>query len=534
MLKKKFFAKALAFAMVTGLMATSVPMTFAPVQVFAADEEVTTVSAEIHYESYSLTITPAEGDNYVFLEVLKKEDDTKPGTIYPYSCKDGTVTIDLSFLKVNKESYLRVWGDKNDTKVKLTVTAQPGKTKFKYANQTWPVQAEDEAAYKEKVVKYYMDSFGITGDAAKADYEIRSLYGMGWGDLIAKDSDGNVTSTTDMLSTLKVAGGTIMLRQKAVESKPADESAGTAAVVGVPAGPEAKVKITASAKAPKVTIDYAKGTIKLPKKAEYGVIDADGNLEYVSLPAGGSLAPRAILVEVAKKMGLEDTDSSKAASEFIQNAIDEGFNLVVRTNDEKKGASLPAFIAVKAAPTFEDDGDGKLIVKETVDGSEKVTELATYEFDDENGATVTVKSGAFEYKDGDKWKKVSSGKAIKGKTSLTLRIAGVKDKDDTKCSLPSDTEVEIKKNLTEVTLTAGEGTVVKGKTLQLTLAVKDKEGKPVSDPTVSYESSATATATVSNAGLVTGKAAGKCTITATVTLDGKEIKATVEVEVTAS
>ena len=39
-----------------------------------------------------------------------------------------------------------------------------------------------------------------------------------------------------------------------------------------PAGVEVKVKIPAAPKAPKVTIDYAKGTFKLPKNAEAQII----------------------------------------------------------------------------------------------------------------------------------------------------------------------------------------------------------------------------------------------------------------------
>ncbi len=520
MLKKKFFAKAMAFAMAAGLLAAA-----APVGAVRAAEGGTTegteavkVEGDIDYTYYTLTITPKTGDNYVFLEVLKKEGDTKPGTIYPYPCKDGAVTIDLSFLKAAKPSYIRIWGDKNTEKVNKTVNAQPPKSKFKYTPKEAPVKGADEAddAFAEKLLKYYKESFGITGTG---NYEFKPLYGREWNDLADLD-----------LATAKVAGTTLVMREAAVENKAAAE--GEAAVAGAPAGAEVKVKVSAMPKAPKVTIDYAKDTIKLPKKAQYGIIDVNGDLKYIDCAAGGAIAPSKILEEVGKAAGLTDTESSKALTKYVDAGIDKGFTLVVRTKDDKKGVSLPAFVTVKAHPTFTDDEAGKLL-----GGADGTAEIATYKFDDA-GATLTFSAGGFEYKNGEKWAKVTSGKAIKGKTSLTLRIAGVKDKDETKCSLPSVTEVTIAKDMTAVEITnTGDLKVEAGKTLALTVKVTDKKGEAVANPTLTWTSSAEAKATVAN-GTVTGVAAGKVTITVSYTAGEGDKAVTVtdkvEIEVTAA
>lgn len=520
MLKKKFFAKAMAFAMAAGLLAAAAPVG----AVRAADGDTTTgteavkVEGEIDYTNYTLTITPKTGDNYVFLEVLKKEADTKPGTIYPYPCKDGAVTIDLSFLKAAKPSYIRIWGDKNTEKVSMTVSGQPAKSKFKYTVKEAPVKGADEAddAFAEKLLKYYKDSFGITGTG---NYEFKPLYGYAWDYLENLD-----------LATAKVAGTTLVMREAAVESEAA--AGDKPAVVGAPAGAEVKVKVSAMPKAPKVTIDYTKDTVKLPKKAQYGIIDANGDLKYVDCAAGGAIAPSKILEEVGKAAGLTDTESSKALTEYVKAGIEDGFTLVVRTKDDKKGVSLPAFVTVKAHPTFTDNESGKLL-----GGADGTAEIATYKFDDA-GATLTFSAGGFEYKNGEKWAKVTSGKAIKGKTSLTLRIAGVKDKDETKCSLPSVTEVTIAKDMTAVEITnTGDLKVEAGKTLALTVKVTDKKGEAVANPTLTWTSGDETKATVAN-GTVSGVAAGKVTITVSYTAGEGDKAVTVtdkvEIEVTAA
>ncbi len=519
MLKKKFFAKAMAFAMAAGLLAAA-----APVGAVRAEGETTEgteavkVEGAIDYTNYTLTITPKTGDNYVFLEVLKKEADTKPGTIYPYPCKDGAVTIDLSFLKAAKPSYIKIWGDKNTEKVSMTVSGQPEKSKFKYYVKEAPVKGADEAddAFAEKLLKYYKESFGITGTG---NYEFKPLYGHAWSDLVDLD-----------LATAKVAGTTLVMREAAVENKAAEGD--QAAVVGAPAGAEVKVKVSAMPKAPKVTIDYTKDTVKLPKKAQYGIIDANGDLKYIDCAEGGAIAPSKILEEVGKAAGLTDTESSKALTEYVEAGIDNGFTLVVRTKDDKKGVSVPAFVTVKAHPTFTDDESGKLL-----GGAEGATELATYKFDDA-GVTLTFTAGGFEYKNGEKWTKITSGRAIKGKTSLTLRIAGVKDKDETKSSLPSVTEVTIAKDMTAVEITnTGDLKVEANKTLALTVKVTDKKGEAVADPTLTWTSSDETKATVAN-GTVTGVAAGKVTITVSYTVGEGDKAVTVtdkvEIEVTAA
>lgn len=612
MVSKKFFAKAFALAMATGLLAVAAP---AATQVWATggttppsgetSEEPTEsaqeikaepVTATISYYNMSLEIRGGHGvkeengkkveepDNYVFLEVMKKKDDTKVGTVYPFPCSGNVpVYVDLSFLKITKECYLRVWGDNSKEKVTLTVSAQPTKIKYKYATQTFPELKETkdltgddlkaaQAENQGKLIEYYSKSFGITDTSLS--YYIRSLYGAtvielkdvgevptdgsepkgdGKWDFIeySNGNGGSQMNTKDQLKNVKVTGTTLIIFQGAAEDTHKTE--GGKQVVdkaGHPAGAEVKVKIPAAPKAPKVTIDYAKGTIKLPKNAQYGIIK-DGEIEYVTLASGGALSPKAILENIATELGLEDKaktetkDADPAKTNFINKYLAEGFDLVVRTNDAKKGASNPAFVSVKETITYDDDKWGK-ITRTTKDSNDKdvVTEIATYEFSEE-GLTVTVKSGTFEYEESGKWKKITSGKLIKGKTSeLTIRMAGVKDKDEIKAALPS-TEMTIKKPVdkSKVEIKADPAkTVEAGAKITLSVdttdgKILDRNGEKPAEPSkleYAWASGDTTIATVAADGKVTGVKAGTCTITVTVTFeDGTTATGSIDITVTA-
>src|SRR5438094_321159 len=78
-----------------------------------------------------------------------------------------------------------------------------------------------------------------------------------------------------------------------------------------------------------------------------------------------------------------------------------------------------------------------------------------------------------------------------------------------------------------VTVSPSTASVQVGQTVQLTATPKDASGNPLSGRTVSWGSSNTAVATVTASGLVTGKAAGTATITAT--SEGKSGPSTITV-----
>src|SRR5205085_12411481 len=78
-------------------------------------------------------------------------------------------------------------------------------------------------------------------------------------------------------------------------------------------------------------------------------------------------------------------------------------------------------------------------------------------------------------------------------------------------SLPILTNVPV----ATVEVTPPSASVQAGQTVQLTATPKDANGAPLSGRTVTWSSSNTAVATVSNGGLVSGVTPGSATITAT-------------------
>lgn len=79
-----------------------------------------------------------------------------------------------------------------------------------------------------------------------------------------------------------------------------------------------------------------------------------------------------------------------------------------------------------------------------------------------------------------------------------------------------------------VIVSPGEATRFVGETVQLTAQVTDADGSPLGGRPITWKTSAAATATVSQSGLVTAKAPGSATITAT--SEGKSGKSTITVK----
>gem|GEM_PF-2735084 len=536
------------------------------------------LSAEVNYEKYALEITPSAKDSFVFIEVLKKKGDVKASATHTYSWSEtsnkGKIIVDLSFLKANKESYLRVWGDKCSEKIEITVNAQPIKGRIKYnADASFPeLKAENsgenpelEESFQRSLKKYYRSSFGIATDA---EYEIRGLYSSQWEDLFPqeKGTDGNqYVMNWDALAPLKVAGTTVILRQKAINQEYKKNGDGNFAYdgagdklieeEGMPAGVEIKVKIPASPKAPKVTIDYGKGTIKLPKSAQYGIINDNRTVQYVDAAEGGVVTPGDALEKIADQLGLKDDPASNnmARTNFIQSKTKKGFCLIVRTNDSKKGKSNVKFVTVKSSPVITDDGWGKLFDSEG-------KEIATYEFEGETGVVLTFSDREFQYEENGRWKKVISGRTLKGKTAeLTVRLAGVRNKDESLASWPSEKiklekrenkgKVGFPENAVKILYSDGDENegATNPKKATYTITVTDRDGKTVdltgantnsnvygvlwesSDPTVAM---AEGSSTARSQGTVTANNTGTATITVTAFFkDGYSVKGEIEITV---
>ncbi len=408
MRNKKFFAKALAFAMVMGTVGVHGAVA-SPVSVVKAAAVPPTIAAP-DFTTFTVVLTSgtpdgaAAQDTYVCLQVLKDASGSKVSGEYWYPV-DGTthtVTVDLSFLKSTKAQYIRAVATDGKTMSAVTkIPAQP-KTVVKYDAKTGKFVDKSKTAFT---------------DTELAKYEYKSLYGSTW---VVDDSTNDGLKSFD-LATAAIAGTTIVVRSAA------DSTVGSEKLVGT----EVKVKISAIAKAPKVKVDYAKGTITLPKGAEAKIVGGT-SADFVKLT--GKLTPTQLLE------GLKETDATLAG------LIGSGYTLVVRTaKTDKKPASNVAVLSIAPAQSVSADKDvvgsngesspalqnvvvteqkskSTLTLKQTkaeTDSTSNVT-TGTISLEISSSATATFR---YSLDDGDKWVTVSANSTIELTDGAKIKVS---------------------------------------------------------------------------------------------------------------
>lgn len=491
---------------------------------------------DINYEEMTADISSTDWeDSFVFLEVAKKSD-SKPGTgtIYCYEIgNNGEVTVDLSCLKLSKDVFLYVYGNKNtkpfDDKP-ITITKQD----------------------KKPSIKFKDGALSIANELDKYQYRTQNT---GW---------TNANSLDYKLDQMRITGTTLFMR-KAGNNKE-----------GKLPTQEVKVKIPATQKAPKVTTDYAKNTIKFPKKAEIRVPGwillgtkketingkevetvTDNTPFYYSVPDGKDTLNQSpekltqtLVTEYIKaynesqsKLSAEnqkayfkkttkaETTSGSAISdeEKYLNDLRDGCSILVRTNDTKKGASQPAFVEIKAAP---------VIAVKAVSGS-AIDTVAVVTGVNEKGETQYGDSLKFEYGakeltfspsgtstfayslDGTKFSKIKSGTKVKidkitSTTGVIVRTEGKKDKNDPNKSEWASNTVKLPVSIAKVEVSGdaeiksdATNNVAKTYTAKATNALGQEEK---SLPITWKVSGVNATFTVDND--------GKCTVTVPANADG--------------
>lgn len=352
MRNKKFFAKALAFAMVMGTVGVHGAVA-SPVSVVKATAPTAT-GVEFKEGSYTVVITAENGEAYVCLQVLKDSKGEKVSGEYWYAVDAGAVTVDLSFLKATKKQYIRAYGVADSESAIVEIPAQP-KTVIKY---------------NAKTQKFVDKSKSDISDTDLAKLQYKTLYGSTWND--------DLSSTSFDIANAATAGTTLVVRLKA------DATAHT------PAGTEVKVKIAAVAKAPKVKLDFNKDAITLPKGVEIAVQD---DMTAAVEPAdwkeaSGKLTQK----ELLGKAGVADT--------AIDTTLESGYTLFVRTKKtEKKATSNMAIVTVKATPVLKQATKGTV----TNGANDKIACTFT---DDDATLTVTSTDGtvwAYSLDGGRKW-----------------------------------------------------------------------------------------------------------------------------------
>ena len=427
MFKKKFFAKALAFAMVMGSVGIH-GVAVAPVGIVKAAGGPTITFDPVTYEA---TIEVAAGVNsgYVCLKVLKEDKlDAKvvSESWYPVKTVNGknVAIVDLSFLKAAKPSYIMAVDMLGNKSASVTTIAAQTKTAIKYDAKT----------------KSFVDKSKAPIDGAElANYEYKTLYGSNWGTIAA--SGGAFTPSTlatfktDKLENAVVAGTTLVVR------KAASKTAGSEA----PAGTEVKVKIPAVAKAPKVKVDYVKGVISLPKGVEVCIVNtATGKLKQGGNPLAdlwGSATGKLTQEQILTALQVAGADTTKTQA--------MGYTFAIRTAEikDKKAASKIDFIKINPAPIISPDTTAKEVqVLKAADGTTKEAVFGyTFEAD---GLKVTPDPNstvncAYSL-DGRKWVPITGGVTIKVEDKAKVQFYVPAEKgSDTKAASFASNIVEI-------------------------------------------------------------------------------------------
>ena len=427
MFKKKFFAKALAFAMVMGSVGIH-GVAVAPVGIVKAAGGPTITFDPVTYEA---TIEVAAGvkSGYVCLKVLKEDKlDAKVVSESWYPVKTvnskNVAIVDLSFLKAAKPSYIMAVDMLGNKSASVTTIAAQTKTAIKYDAKT----------------KSFVDKSKAPIDGAElANYEYKTLYGSNWGTIAA---NGGVftpstlaTFKTDKLENAVVAGTTLVVR------KAASKTAGSEA----PAGTEVKVKIPAVAKAPKVKVDYVKGVISLPKGVEVCIVNtATGKLKQGGNPLAdlwGSATGKLTQEQILTALQVAGADTTKTQA--------MGYTFAIRTAEikDKKAASKIDFIKINPAPIISPDTTAKKVqVLKAADGTTKEAVFGyTFEAD---GLKVTPDPNstvncAYSL-DGRKWVPITGGVTIKVEDKAKVQFYVPAEKgSDTKAASFASNIVEI-------------------------------------------------------------------------------------------
>ena len=425
MFKKKFFAKALAFAMVMGSVGIH-GLAVAPVGIVkaAADEPIITFDP-VTYEA-TIEVAANVKSGYVCLKVLKEDKlDAKVVSESWYPVKTvGSKTVaivDLSFLKAAKPSYIMAVDMLGNKSASVTTIAAQTKTAIKYDAKTQSFVDKSKAPI-----------------ADLAGYEYKTLYGSNWGTI---DTSGAFTPSTlatfktDKLENAVVAGTTLVVR------KAASKAAGSEA----PAGTEVKVKIPAVAKAPKVKVDYVKGVISLPKGVEVCIVDTTtGKLKQGGSSGAdlwGSATGKLTQEQILTALQVAEADTTKTQA--------MGYTFAIRTAEikDKKAASKIDFIKINPAPIISADTTTKKVQVLNATNTTQKDDVFTYtcEADGLKVTPVTTSTVNCAYSlDGRKWVPITGGVTIKVEDKAKVQFYVPAEKgSDTKAASFASNIVEI-------------------------------------------------------------------------------------------
>lgn len=316
--------------------------------------------------------------NYGEQNIVVKEDAEKADTklyvgIGTYSAKTPTdvkvkkwieydndttngVTIDTSSLAVTKTQYVVIKGDKNTKEVAIQLAATPSKlaASIDYTDPAVPVLSlKDITKGKNSATAVANVEFSVANGSKYTAFTAKTTDLTKYQKFGATLKVRQAASATIAAGKLTTAGGE-SATCKEVDIKLNGEVAKAYAATGTFASKELKVKVAKLAAGPKITVNYTKNTVSIPKTAEYRtevkaantgftnslVADASKNTVVVPLSKFAMKTAFTLDVRTAAKVNDKDKTKSKSASNITEVAVPAITTLVSKVAGESASTAI--------------------------------------------------------------------------------------------------------------------------------------------------------------------------------------------------
>lgn len=351
------------------------------------------------------------------------------------------VTIDTSSLAVTKTQYVVIKGDVNTKEVAIQLAATPAKlaASIDYTDPAAPaLSLKDITKGKSSATPVENVEFSVANGSAYTTYAAKTDSAAGT-DLTKYQKLGATLKVRQAASTdiAKLDKTSSTGNCKEVDIKLNGEAAKAYSATGTFASKELKVKVAKLASGPKITVNYTKNTVSIPKTAQYRtavsekfvntlVADASKNTVVVPLSKFEQTMAFTLDVRTAAKVNDKDKTKSKSASNITEVVVPQ-----IATCESKESASTAIDKdSFKSADLEKVTANGKVTFKYT--GVGKTTATLT-NADTENAYDVYVTTDSTVGFAGASDAYVAPASTVTGAKKLaagkTLKLTKLKDGD---------------------------------------------------------------------------------------------------------
>lgn len=354
------------------------------------------------------------------------------------------VTIDTSSLAVTKTQYVVIKGDVNTKEVAIQLAATPAKlaASIDYTDPASPaLSLKDITKGKSSATPVENVEFSVANGSAYTTYAAKTDSPAGT-DLTKYQKLGATLKVRQAASTdiakLDKTGSTENCKE--VDIKLNGEAAKAYSATGTFASKELKVKVAKLASGPKITVNYTKNTVSIPKTAQYrtavsenfvNTLVADASKNTVVVPLSKFEQTKAFTLDVrtAAKVNDKDKTKSKSASNITEVVVPQIATCESKVTGESASTAIDKD-SFKSADLEKVTANGKVTFKYT--GVGKTTATLT-NADTENAYDVYVTTDSTVGFAGASDAYVAPASTVTGAKKLaagkTLKLTKLKDGD---------------------------------------------------------------------------------------------------------